>query len=200
MMAAKEMELPVPKLYRFDLARDADFDRIFRDVDPTGPVWDRDAYYPDWVPGPKDRPFDPVGRTYKFEEKPKRKKIPTFPHTGLPLVCPKALYVVFLSDLFDGHVLTYPCKIDGQDYLEVVVTTIVDLIDMEKSVYLRITGNFIYRFNKIVLRRPDCVLPTIFLCGQENRLRGNPIVDHRLVEIVTANKFTGLQFTEVDVL
>ena len=187
-------------LYRFEAPYDQYFNYVYRSLDPTGPVWDRDAYYPDWVPGPKDRPFDPVGRTYKFEEKPKRKKIPTFPHTGLPLVCPKALYVEFLSDLFDGHVLTYPCKIDGQDYLEVVVTTIVDLIDMEKSVYLRNTGNHIYRFNKIVLRRPDSVLPPIFLCGQENQLRGDPIVDHRFVDICKERKLTGLQFTEVEAL
>jgi hypothetical protein len=188
------------KLFRFEAPYDQYFDYIYRGVDPIGPVWDIDAYYPDWKPGPKERPFDPTSRTYTFLEKPKRKKISTFPHTGIPIVCPRYLYEECLADLFSGHVVAYPCKIDGQDYLEIIATTIVDLIDMEKSVYLRNTGNLIYRFNRIVLRRPMEALPPIFLCGHVNCLRGSPIVDQRFVDTCMKRKLTGLQFTEVEVL
>ncbi|MGQ0610982.1 MAG: hypothetical protein ACT4N9_07760 [Paracoccaceae bacterium] len=188
------------RLFRFEAPYDEYFNYVYRGVDPTGPVWDIDAYYPDWKPGPRDRHFDPTGRTYRFEEKPKRKKIPTFPHTGLPIVCPKSVYDTLLSKLFDGHVIAYLCKIDDQDYVEIIVTTVVDLIDMEKSIYLRNTGNLIYRFNKIVLRRPLETLPPIFLCGHENRLRRDPIVDQRFVDICSEHKLTGLQFTEVEVV
>ncbi len=135
-----------------------------------------------------------------FYPKPKRKKIPTFPHSLVPIMCPKSVWEAHFAALFDGHVIAFPCKIDEDDYVEVIVTTIVDLIDMEKSLFRRNTANQIYCFNNIVLRRPTDETPPILLCGQENRLRGDPIVDHRFVDICKERKLTGLQFTEVEVL
>lgn len=188
------------KLWRIGPARTEDFDFVFRGVDPLGTYWDRDAYYPDWVPSSGERPFDPIGAKYTFREKPKRKKIPTFPETIVPITCPKSIFEEFFSELLTNDVVVRPCTIDGNAYVQIVVTTVIDLIDMERSLFRRNSAHQIYRFNRIVLRRPSSVLPPIFLCGSENCLRNDPIVDHRFHDIVKVNRFTGLAFTEVDVL
>ncbi len=190
-----------PRFWRFRDYFNENLDTPFRSIDPVGVSWGIDAYYPGWQPKAYEsiKYFDP-SQLRNTWAKPKRKKIPTFPHSLVPIMCPKGVWEEHFADLFDGHVIAYPCKIDDDDYVEVIVTTIVDLIDMEKSVFRRNTANQIYHFNKIVLRCPSGEAPPIFLCGHENRLRSDPIVDHRFVDICKERKLTGLQFTEVEVL
>lgn len=165
----------------------------YRMLENRGPAWAERAYYEENYVSRQYGPFDPKRLDLTFRPKPQKRSKPDFYYGGMPPSCSVQTFDL-LETLLRQFVVTFPLRVDGEQWLSFRPSQFLDLIDMERSTFRRFSDGEPYDFQHIFLREPPLPSLPIFGFSHPGTALREIVVSNSFKELVEAHKLTGLLF------